>query len=65
MVEGARLSKTGKNHIDQSLGIDTILAAIAYNLVCNVDGAINADQKTPPWGGDFRSIKFNCKFGMA
>jgi hypothetical protein len=37
-------SKTGKANIDQSLVIDTILTAIASNLVQNTNGAITVEQ---------------------
>ena len=44
----ARSSKTGKANIDQSLVIDTVLAAIASDLVQNANGTNNVDKKAPP-----------------
>jgi hypothetical protein len=46
-VVKAGSSKTGKASIDQSLVIDSILAAIAGDLVQNVDGTSTVDKSAP------------------
>jgi hypothetical protein len=58
-------SKTGKSNIDQSLVVDKILAAITYNLVCDVDGAINVDEKVLPLGATLDLLGVTCKSGTA
>jgi hypothetical protein len=53
-------SKTGKANIDLSLVIDTILAAIAGNLVENDDGGTAVDEKAPSLSATFKFIGNDC-----
>jgi hypothetical protein len=62
MVE-AGSSKTGKSNIDQSLVIDTTLAAVAGDLVCDADGAINIDEKAPPLSTTLDLVGITVKSG--
>jgi hypothetical protein len=64
MVE-AGSSKTGKSNIDQSLMVDTIVTAVAFDLVCDVDGAINIDEKAPPLGATLDLLGLTRKSGTA
>jgi hypothetical protein len=56
-------SKTGKANINQSLVIDIILAAIAGNLVQNVDGAMTTDKKAPPLTATLKLLGLPSKSG--
>jgi hypothetical protein len=54
-------SKTGRANIDQSLVIDTILAAIASDLVPNADGTFSVDKKAPPLAATLDLLGMNAK----
>jgi hypothetical protein len=56
-------SKTGKANIDQSLVKDTILAAIAGNLVQNAEGAMTTDKKAPPLSATLKLLGLPSKSG--
>jgi hypothetical protein len=64
MVEAGSL-QTGKSNINQSLVVDTILAAIASNLVRDIDGAINIDEKAPPLSATLDLLGLTRKSGTA
>jgi hypothetical protein len=64
MVE-AGSSKTGRSNIDQSLVIDTMLAAVAGDLIRDADGAINLDEKAPPLGATLDLLGLTRKSGTA
>jgi hypothetical protein len=58
-------SKIGKSNINQSLVVDKILAAIAWDLVCDIDREINVDEKAPPLGATLDLLGLTCKSGTA
>jgi hypothetical protein len=56
-------SKTGKANIDQSLDIDSILAAIAGNLVQNANGTTTVDKSAPSLSATLSLLGLNAKSG--
>ena len=59
----AGLSKTGKVNIDQSLVIDTVLVAIASDLVQNDDGTNGVDKKATPLSVTLGLLGMSAKTG--
>jgi hypothetical protein len=56
-------SKTGKANIDQSLVIDSILVAIAGNLVQNANGTTTVDKSVPSLLATLALLGINAKSG--
>jgi hypothetical protein len=57
-------SKTGKANIDLSLVIDSILAAIAGNLVQNANGTSMIDKSAPSLSATLALLGLNAKSGQ-
>jgi hypothetical protein len=56
-------SKTGKANLDQSLVIDSILAAIAGDLVQNANGTTTVDKSAPSLSATLSLLGLNAKSG--
>jgi hypothetical protein len=54
-------SKTGEANIDQSLVIDTILAAIDSDLVHHASGVMTVDKKVPPLSATLDLLDMTAK----